>query len=76
MIGIASGFSTCGKIPYVASFAAFVTGRSYDQIRASVAYPNLNVKLCGTHSRINCWRRWSNTPNVRRYKFDERTSKY
>lgn len=76
MIGIASGFSTCGKIPFAASFAAFVTGRSYDQIRASVAYPNLNVKLCGTHSRSYSWRRWSYTSNVRRYKLNERTSKY
>ena len=41
--------ATCGKIPYVASFAVFVTGRTYDQIRASVSYPNQNVKICGTH---------------------------
>jgi len=52
MIGIASGMATCGKIPFTASFAAFVTGRVYDQIRASVCYPNLNVKICGTHSGL------------------------
>jgi transketolase len=64
MIGIAAGMSTCGKVPFAASFAAFITGRSYDQIRASIAYPNLNVKICGTHSRLNSWRRWRNTSNA------------
>ena len=49
MIGVASGLSTCGKIPFAASIAVFSTGRSYDQLRASVAYPNLNVKVVGSH---------------------------
>lgn len=49
MVGVASGMATCGKIPYCASFAVFVTGRAYDQLRASIAYPNLNVKVVGTH---------------------------
>ncbi len=52
MVGIAAGMATCGKIPYAASFAAFICGRAYDQIRASVCYPNLNVKICGTHSGL------------------------
>lgn len=52
MIGIAAGMSTCDKIPYACSFAAFVTGRVYDQIRSSVCYPNLNVKICGTHAGL------------------------
>jgi len=52
MVSTAAGMSTCGKIPYVSSFAAFLAGRAYDQIRASVAYPNLNVKLCATHAGI------------------------
>ena len=52
MIGTAAGLATCGKIPFVASFAAFATGRVYDQIRASICYPNLNVKICGTHAGI------------------------
>ncbi len=52
MIGTAAGLSTCGKIPFAATFAAFATGRVYDQIRSSVAYPNLNVKIVGTHSGI------------------------
>ncbi|MBR2289364.1 MAG: transketolase family protein [Clostridia bacterium] len=49
MIGVASGLATCGKIPFASSFAVFATGRAYDQLRASVAYPNLNVKVIGTH---------------------------
>lgn len=52
MIATASGLATCGKIPFVASFAIFVTGRGYDQIRNSVCYPNLNVKIVGSHSGI------------------------
>ena len=52
MIATASGLATCGKIPFVASFAVFATGRGYDQIRNSVCYPNLNVKIVGSHSGI------------------------
>lgn len=52
MIGTAAGLATCGKIPYASTFAVFATGRSYDQIRNSVCYPNLNVKICATHSGI------------------------
>ncbi|MBU1992893.1 MAG: transketolase family protein [Patescibacteria group bacterium] len=50
MVGTAAGFALRGKIAFVASFAVFATGRCYDQIRASVCYPNLNVKVMGTHS--------------------------
>ena len=52
MIGTAAGMSTCGKIPYASTFAVFAAGRSYDQIRNSVCYPKLNVKICATHSGI------------------------
>ncbi len=52
MIGTAAGLATCKKIPFVSTFAAFATGRCYDQIRTSIAYPNLNVKICGTHAGI------------------------
>ena len=52
MIGTAAGLSTCGKIPYASTFAVFAAGRSYDQIRNSVCYPNLNVKICATHCGI------------------------
>lgn len=52
MIGTAAGLATCGKIPYASTFAVFAAGRSYDQIRNSVCYPNLNVNICATHSGI------------------------
>lgn len=44
--------ATCGKIPYASTFAMFCAGRAYDQIRNSVCYPNLNVKICATHAGI------------------------
>ena len=52
MIGTAAGMATCSKKPFVATFAAFATGRVYDQIRCSISYPNLNVKIIGTHAGI------------------------
>ena len=52
MLSTASGFATCGKIPYVSTFAVFAAGRAYDQIRNSICYPNLNVKICATHAGI------------------------
>ena len=52
MIGTAAGFATCGKIPYASTFAVFAAGRAYDQIRNSVCYPNLNVKICATHAGV------------------------
>lgn len=52
MISIASGMALSGKIPFVGSFAAFSTGRVYDQIRQSVAYSNTNVKIAGSHAGI------------------------
>ena len=52
MMGIAAGLSTFEKIPYASTFAVFAAGRSYDQIRNSIAYPKLNVKICATHAGI------------------------
>ena len=52
MMSTAAGISTCGKIPYVSTFAMFAAGRAYDQIRNSVCYPKLNVKICATHAGI------------------------
>ena len=52
MMGVAGGMASCGKIPFVSTFAAFATGRAYDQIRSSICYPNLNVKICATHAGI------------------------
>lgn len=51
MIGAAAGMSFMGKIPFICSFGAFLTGR-YDQIRMSIGYANANVKLIGTHSGV------------------------
>ncbi|MDR1168780.1 MAG: transketolase family protein [Heliobacteriaceae bacterium] len=52
MIASAAGLASAGKIPFAASFAMFVTGRAYDQIRNSVAYPGFNVKIIGTHGGV------------------------
>lgn len=52
MVGIAAGLTIGGKIPYATSFANFLTGRVYDQIRQSVAYAEKNVKLCASHAGI------------------------
>lgn len=52
MMGVAAGLSTCGKIPFVSSFAMFASGRAYEQVRNSIGYPHLNVKICATHAGI------------------------
>lgn len=52
MISTAAGMATCGKIPYASTFAVFAAGRAYDQIRNSICYPKLNVKICATHAGI------------------------
>ncbi|NLO96666.1 MAG: transketolase family protein [Peptococcaceae bacterium] len=53
MIGFAAGLATTGKIPFASSFAIFATGRAFEQIRNSVAYPRLNVKIAATHAGIS-----------------------
>lgn len=53
MIGVAAGLAAAGKVPFAASFAMFATGRAYEQIRNSVAYPHLNVKIAGSHAGIS-----------------------
>ena len=52
LIATSAGMATCGKIPYASTFAVFATGRAYDQIRNSICYPNLNVKICGSHAGV------------------------
>lgn len=52
MVGIAAGLSTTGKIPFVSSFAMFAAGRAFEQVRNSVGYPHLNVKIGATHAGI------------------------
>ena len=53
MIDMAAGASTMGLIPFCSSFAMFATGRAYEQIRNSVAYPHFNVKICGSHAGLS-----------------------
>ena len=53
MIGTAAGIATTGKIPFASTFAHFAAGRAFDQVRNSVAYPQLNVKICPTHAGVS-----------------------
>lgn len=53
MVGIAAGLAACGKIPFAASFAMFSAGRAFEQVRNSVGYPHLNVKIVGSHAGIS-----------------------
>ena len=52
MMSTAAGMSTFGKIPYASTFAVFAAGRAYDQIRNSICYPKMNVKICATHTGV------------------------
>ena len=52
LMGVSAGLATTGLIPYASTFAVFAAGRAYDQIRSSIAYPKLNVKICATHAGI------------------------
>jgi len=52
LVGIASGLAASGKIPFIASFACFIMCNAFDQLRMSVAFPHLNVKVVGSHSGI------------------------
>ena len=53
MTGIAAGLSTCGYVPFVSTFAMFAAGRSFEQVRNSIGYPHLNVKIGATHAGIS-----------------------
>ena len=53
MTGIAAGLATCGKVPFMSSFAMFAAGRAYEQVRNSIGYPHLNVKIGATHAGIS-----------------------
>ncbi len=53
MTGIAAGLSTCGKVPFISSFAMFAAGRAYEQVRNTIGYPHLNVKIGATHAGIS-----------------------
>ncbi|MCC8152492.1 MAG: transketolase family protein [Lachnospiraceae bacterium] len=53
MMGIAAGLATCGKVPFASSFAMFASGRAFEQVRNSIGYPHLNVKIGATHAGIS-----------------------
>ena len=53
MVGVAAGLAACGKKPFCCSFAMFTAGRAYEQVRNSVAYPRLNVKVVGSHGGLS-----------------------
>ena len=53
MVGVAAGLATCGKKPFCCSFAMFTAGRAFEQVRNSVAYPHLNVKVIGSHGGLS-----------------------
>ena len=53
MMGIAAGLAACGKVPFASTFAMFAAGRAYEQVRNSIGYPHLNVKIGATHAGIS-----------------------
>ena len=53
MVGVAAGLSTCGKKPFVNTFAMFAAGRAWEQVRNTVCYPRLNVKVIGSHGGLS-----------------------
>ncbi|HEX6307777.1 MAG TPA: transketolase C-terminal domain-containing protein [Longimicrobiales bacterium] len=53
LVGMAGGLASCGKVPFISSFAAFVILKGFDQLRMAVAYPRLNVKVIGSHGGIS-----------------------
>jgi len=53
MISVAAGLSTTGFVPFASSFAMFAAGRAFEQVRNSIGYPHLNVKICATHAGIS-----------------------
>lgn len=53
MAGIAAGLSTCGYVPFMSTFAMFAAGRAFEQVRNSIGYPGLNVKIGATHAGIS-----------------------
>ncbi|GAA0177626.1 transketolase family protein [Clostridium sediminicola] len=52
MMAVAGGLASCGKIPFASTFAMFASGRAFEQIRNTICYPKLNVKICATHAGI------------------------
>jgi len=55
LMGFSAGLAAAGKVPFASTFAVFATGRAFEQIRNSIAYPKLNVKIAATHAGISVW---------------------
>ena len=53
MMGVAAGLATCGKLPFTNTYAMFASGRAFEQVRNSIAYPRLNVKVIGSHGGLS-----------------------
>jgi len=53
MVDVGAGLSTMGLVPFVSTFAMFAAGRAYEQVRNTIGYPHLNVKICATHGGIS-----------------------
>ena len=53
MMGVAAGLAAAGKVPFASSFAMFAAGRAFEQVRNSIGYPHLNVKIGATHAGIS-----------------------
>src|SRR5437588_3570349 len=53
LVGVGAGLAACGKIPFIASFAVFMMANAFDQLRMSVAFPHMNVKVVGSHAGIS-----------------------
>ena len=53
MMGVAAGLATCGKKPFASTFAMFAAGRAFEQVRNSIGYPHLNVKVVGSHGGLS-----------------------
>lgn len=71
MMGTAAGLALTGKIPFASTYGEFATGRPFDQIRQSIAYSQMNVKICASHCGISVGSRWSNTPIIgRRWNYE------
>lgn len=70
MIGIAAGLAASGKVPFASSFAMFAAGRAFEQVRNSVGYPHLNVKIAATHAGDFRGRGRSHPPVQRGYSAD------
>src|SRR5207237_6760871 len=53
LVGVGAGLAACGKVPFIASFAVFMMANAFDQLRMSVAFPHMNVKVVGSHAGIS-----------------------